>query len=105
MVTSGARGSFGNITQMAGMKGLIVNTQGKQSISQLFHHTRKDFLQSNTSLRLTVHVKVLPTLRSTLRKLDTSHVVSLTLLRMSVITEEDCGTKEGRIAKKKYSWR
>ena len=29
MVNSGARGSIGNITQMVGMKGLIVNTQGE----------------------------------------------------------------------------
>ena len=29
MVMSGARGSMGNITQMAGMKGLIVNTKGR----------------------------------------------------------------------------
>ncbi len=29
MVTSGARGSIGNITQMAGMKGLITNTAGE----------------------------------------------------------------------------
>ncbi len=29
MVTSGARGSIGNITQMAGMKGLIQNSKGE----------------------------------------------------------------------------
>ncbi len=29
MIQSGARGSIGNITQMAGMKGLITNTQGE----------------------------------------------------------------------------
>ena len=77
MVTSGARGSIGKV--------LSSTQQDEQSTSQLFHHTKKVFHQSNTSLLLTVHVKVWPTRRSTLRKQVTSHVVLLTLRRMSLL--------------------
>lgn len=100
MVTSGARGSFGNITQMAGMKGLIVNTQGeivdfpiipsyKEGLSPIeyfitTHGSRKGL--ADTALN-TAKAGYL-----TRRLVDVAQDM--------VITEEDCGTKEGRIAKK-----
>jgi DNA-directed RNA polymerase subunit beta' len=100
MVTSGARGSFGNITQMAGMKGLIVNTQGeivdfpiipsyKEGLSPIeyfitTHGSRKGL--ADTALN-TAKAGYL-----TRRLVDVAQDM--------VITEEDCATKEGRIAKK-----
>ena len=100
MVMSGARGSMGNITQMAGMKGLIVNTQGrtidfpiipsyKEGLSPIeyfitTHGSRKGL--ADTALN-TAKAGYL-----TRRLVDVSQDV--------VITEEDCGTKEGIWARK-----
>lgn len=100
MVMSGARGSMGNITQMAGMKGLIVNTQGrtidfpivpsyKEGLSPIeyfitTHGSRKGL--ADTALN-TAKAGYL-----TRRLVDVSQDV--------VITEEDCGTKEGKLLTK-----
>lgn len=96
MVMSGARGSIGNITQMAGMKGLIVNTQGqtldfpvipsyKEGLSPIeyfitTHGSRKGL--ADTALN-TAKAGYL-----TRRLVDVAQDVT--------ITEEDCGTKEGK---------
>ncbi len=96
MVMSGARGSMGNITQMAGMKGLIVNTQGrtldfpiipsyKEGLSPIeyfitTHGSRKGL--ADTALN-TAKAGYL-----TRRLVDVAQDV--------VITEEDCGTKNGK---------
>jgi DNA-directed RNA polymerase subunit beta' len=100
MVMSGARGSMGNITQMAGMKGLIVNTQGeivdfpiipsyKEGLSPIeyfitTHGSRKGL--ADTALN-TAKAGYL-----TRRLVDVAQDI--------VITEEDCGTKEGRMLSK-----
>jgi DNA-directed RNA polymerase subunit beta' len=98
MVTSGARGSVGQVTQMAGMKGLIINTQGrtidfpvipsyKEGLSPIeyfiiTHGSRKGL--ADTALN-TAKAGYL-----TRRLVDVSQDV--------VITEKDCGTKEGKWA-------
>ena len=100
MVMSGARGSMGNITQMAGMKGLIVNTAGrtidfpiipsyKEGLSPIeyfitTHGSRKGL--ADTALN-TAKAGYL-----TRRLVDVAQDV--------VITEEDCGTKEGKWIRK-----
>jgi DNA-directed RNA polymerase subunit beta' len=99
MVTSGARGSIGQVTQMAGMKGLIINTQGrtidfpvipsyKEGLSPIeyfiiTHGSRKGL--ADTALN-TAKAGYL-----TRRLVDVAQDV--------VITETDCGTKEGKWAK------
>jgi DNA-directed RNA polymerase subunit beta' len=96
MVTSGARGSMGNVTQMAGMKGLIQNTTGKtidfpivpsymEGLSPLeyfitTHGSRKGL--ADTALN-TAKAGYL-----TRRLVDVAQDV--------MITEVDCGTKEGK---------
>ena len=97
MLTSQARGSINNLTQMAGMKGLIVNTAGrtidfpiipsyKEGLSPIeyfitTHGSRKGL--ADTALN-TAKAGYL-----TRRLVDVSQDM--------VITEEDCGTKEGKM--------
>lgn len=99
MVVSGARGSVGQMSQMAGMKGLIINTQGrtidfpvipsyKEGLSPIeyfiiTHGSRKGL--ADTALN-TAKAGYL-----TRRLVDVAQDV--------VITEEDCGQKEGKWAK------
>ncbi len=100
MVISGARGSVGQISQMAGMKGLIINTQGrtidfpvipsyKEGLSPIeyfiiTHGSRKGL--ADTALN-TAKAGYL-----TRRLVDVAQDV--------VVTDHDCKTKEGRYAQK-----
>lgn len=100
MVLSGARGSMANITQMAGMKGLIANNTGetiefpitscsKEGLKPLeyfitTHGARKGF----TDLALNTAKSGYLTRKMFVVAQDT------------IITEEDCGTKEGIIIDK-----
>lgn len=100
MVRSGARGSMGNITHMAGMKGLTQSVTGeiipfpiipsyKEGLSPLeyfiiTHGSRKGL--SDTALN-TAKAGYL-----TRRLVDVSQDV--------MISEEDCGTKEGKMVTK-----
>ncbi|HWC57985.1 MAG TPA: DNA-directed RNA polymerase subunit beta' [Candidatus Paceibacterota bacterium] len=96
MITSGARGTISNVTQMAGMKGLIQNTTGrtidfpivpsyKEGLSPLeyfitTHGSRKGL--ADTALN-TARAGYL-----TRRLVDVAQDV--------IITEEDCGTKAAK---------
>jgi DNA-directed RNA polymerase subunit beta' len=100
LFTSGARGSMGQLVQMTGMKGLIQNNQGftqefpiipsyQEGLSPIeyfvtTHGARKG--ASDTALN-TAKAGYL-----TRRLVDVSQDV--------VVTEEDCGTKEGKIVTK-----
>ncbi|MBD3359768.1 MAG: DNA-directed RNA polymerase subunit beta' [Candidatus Buchananbacteria bacterium] len=103
MVTAGARGSWGQVTQMVGMKGLVSNPAGeiielpvKASFKEGFgvleyfistHGSRKGL--SDTALR-TANAGYL-----TRRLVDVAQDV--------VIREEDCGDKQGIVYTKKES--
>jgi DNA-directed RNA polymerase subunit beta' len=103
MVTSGARGSWTQVTQMVGMKGLVANPAGeiielpvKASFKEGFdvleyfistHGSRKGL--SDTALR-TANAGYL-----TRRLVDVSQDV--------VVREEDCGDKKGMVYTKKDS--
>ncbi|MFA5188305.1 MAG: DNA-directed RNA polymerase subunit beta' [Patescibacteria group bacterium] len=103
MVTAGARGSWGQVTQMVGMKGLVSNPSGeiielpvKGSFKEGFdvleyfistHGSRKGL--SDTALR-TANAGYL-----TRRLVDVAQDV--------VITEEDCGDRKGLLYTKKDS--
>jgi len=96
LITSGARGSMGSLVQMCGMKGLIVNTSGEtldfpiipsyiEGLSPLeyfitTHGSRKG--AADTALN-TAKAGYL-----TRRLVDVAQDV--------VVTEEDCGTKNGK---------
>ncbi|MBI2415841.1 MAG: DNA-directed RNA polymerase subunit beta' [Candidatus Kerfeldbacteria bacterium] len=97
MIDSGARGSWGQLTQMMGMKGLVINSAGetielpvKTSFREGFdvleyfistHGARKGL--TDTALR-TANAGYL-----TRRLIDVAQDV--------ITTEEDCGTSDGRV--------
>jgi len=95
MVRSGARGSMGNLTQMAGMKGLIQNTAGEtievpitSSMSEGLNPI--EYFMSTHGARKGLTDTALGTARAgylTRRLFDVA--------QDSIITEEDCGTKNG----------
>jgi DNA-directed RNA polymerase subunit beta' len=95
MVRSGARGSIGNLTQMAGMKGLIQNTAGETIevpiVSSMTEGLNPvEYFMSSHGARKGLTDTALGTARAgylTRRLFDTA--------QDSIITERDCGTKRG----------
>jgi len=95
MVRSGARGSIGNLTQMAGMKGLIQNTAGETIevpiVSSMTEGLNPvEYFMSTHGARKGLTDTALGTARAgylTRRLFDVA--------QDSIITEKDCGTKRG----------
>ncbi len=95
MVYSGARGSLGNLTQMAGMKGLIQNAAGETIevpiISSMAEGLNPvEYFMSTHGSRKGLTDTALGTARAgylTRRLFDVA--------QDSIITEHDCGTKRG----------
>ena len=102
MVTSGARGTMGNITQMAGMKGLIQNNQGRTIEFPIIPSYKEgfspmDYFISTHGSRKGLSDTALNTAKAgylTRRLVDVAQDM--------MITEDDCGTKEGWLTKRKY---
>ncbi len=101
MITSGARGSLGNITQMAGMKGLIQNTAGETIEFPILSSSKEGFTPieyfiTTHGARKGLSDTALNTAKAgylTRRLFDVAQDV--------IISEEDCGTNEGTIISKK----
>jgi len=100
MVFSGARGSWGNLTQMVGMKGLIANAQGETielPIVSSFKEglTPIEYFISTHGARKGMTDTALNTARAgyLTRRL---FVVAQSVM----VTEDDCGTKEGTVISK-----
>ncbi len=97
LLTSGARGSMGQLVQMTGMKGLIQNNQGKTlefPIIPCYHEGLSpiEYFVTTHGARKGASDTALNTAKAgylTRRLVDVSQDV--------VITEKDCGTKEGKI--------
>ncbi len=95
MVTSGARGSLGQINQMAGMKGLIQNTSGETMevpITSSFIDGLNpiEYFMSTHGARKGLTDTALGTAKAgylTRRLFDVA--------QDSIVTEHDCGTKRG----------
>jgi DNA-directed RNA polymerase subunit beta' len=95
MVRSGARGSIGNLTQMAGMKGLIQNTAGETIevpiVSSMTEGLNPvEYFMSTHGARKGLTDTALGTARAgylTRRLFD--------VCQDSIITEQNCGTKKG----------
>ncbi|MCK5027272.1 MAG: DNA-directed RNA polymerase subunit beta', partial [Candidatus Pacebacteria bacterium] len=99
MLTSGARGSINAIVQMGGMKGLIINTAGRtidfpivpsniEGLSPLeyfitTHGSRKGLVDTALNTARAGYL--------TRRLVDVA--------QNAIITEEDCGDKQGRLVK------
>lgn len=95
MMRSGARGSLGNLTQMAGMKGLIQNTAGETIevpiVSSMTEGLNPvEYFMSTHGARKGLTDTALGTARAgylTRRLFDVA--------QDSIITQADCGTKRG----------
>jgi DNA-directed RNA polymerase subunit beta' len=95
MVHSGARGTMGNLTQMAGMKGLIQNTAGETIevpiISSMAEGLNPvEYFNLSHGARKGLTDTALGTARAgylTRRLFDVA--------QDSIVTEKDCGTKQG----------
>ena len=96
MIVSGARGSMGNVTQMAGMKGMIQNTTGRTIDFPIIPSYKEglspiEYFITTHGSRKGLADTALNTARAgylTRRLVDVAQDV--------VITEEDCGTKNGK---------
>ncbi|MEK7459558.1 MAG: DNA-directed RNA polymerase subunit beta', partial [Patescibacteria group bacterium] len=99
LFTSGARGTMTSLIQMTGMKGLIQNNQGKTlefPIIPCYHEGLSPigYFVTTHGARKGASDTALNTAKAgylTRRLVDVAQDV--------VVTEEDCGTKEGRLAK------
>ena len=95
MVKSGARGTLGNLTQMAGMKGLIQDTSGRTIevpiISSMIEGLNPiEYFMSTHGARKGLTDTALGTAKAgylTRRLFDVA--------QDSIVTEKDCGTKRG----------
>ncbi len=95
LVISGARGSMGQLTQMAGMKGLIQNTQGETiefpiTTSYKEGLTPIEYFVTTHGSRKGLADTALQTAKAgylTRKLFDVAQDV--------IVTEEDCGTREG----------
>lgn len=100
MIKSGARGSIGNITQMAGMKGLITNTAGETIEFPILSGMKEgltpiEYFITTHGARKGLTDTALNTAKAgylTRRLFDVAQDV--------IITEKDCGTKNSLIIKK-----
>ncbi|HEU0081026.1 MAG TPA: DNA-directed RNA polymerase subunit beta' [Candidatus Paceibacterota bacterium] len=100
MVKSGARGSIGHITQMAGMKGLITNTAGETIEFPIISGMKDgltpiEYFITTHGARKGLTDTALNTARAgylTRRLFDVAQDV--------MVTEEDCGTKDSIVIRK-----
>ena len=100
LFTSGARGTMTSLVQMTGMKGLIQNNQGKTLEFPIIPCYQEglspiEYFTTTHGARKGASDTALNTAKAgylTRRLVDVAQDV--------VITEEDCGTKEGKIVKK-----
>ena len=100
MILSGARGSMSNLAQMAGMKGLIISPSGRTIDFPIVPSFKEGFSPieyfiSTHGSRKGLADTALNTAKAgylTRRLVDVAQDV--------VVTEEDCGTKDGKLMKK-----
>ncbi len=100
MVNSGARGSYGQITQMAGMKGLIAAASGETIQFPILSSTKQgltpiEYFITTHGARKGLTDTALNTAKAgylTRRLFDVA--------QDAIVTENDCGTREGMIMKK-----
>ena len=100
MVLSGARGTMGNITQMGGMKGLITNTLG-ETIEFPIVSCSKEGL-TPIEYFITTHGSRKGLTDTALNTAKAGYLTRklFVVAQDTMITEEDCGTKEGIVIDK-----
>ena len=100
LFTSGARGTMTSLSQMTGMKGLIQNNQGKTLEFPIIHCYQEglspiEYFTTTHGARKGASDTALNTAKAgylTRRLVDVAQDV--------VVTEVDCGTKEGKVVRK-----
>ena len=97
MVTSGARGSLGQVTQMAGMKGLIQNTAGETIEVPII----SSFVEglNPTEYFMSTHGARKGLADTALRTADSGYLTRrlCDVAQDVIIREEDCGTDRGLV--------
>ncbi|MFZ2522954.1 MAG: DNA-directed RNA polymerase subunit beta' [Minisyncoccia bacterium] len=100
MVLSAARGSMGNVTSMAGMKGLITNTQGETIEFPIISCSKEGF--SPLEYFITTHGSRKGLTDTALNTAKSGYLTRkmFVVAQDTIISEEDCGTKEGAVIDK-----
>ncbi|MBA3732885.1 DNA-directed RNA polymerase subunit beta' [Patescibacteria group bacterium] len=95
MVASGARGTMSNITQMAGMKGLITNTAGETIEFPIISCSKEGL--TPLEYFITTHGARKGLTDTALNTAKSGYLTRkmFVVAQDTIITEEDCGTKEG----------
>ncbi len=101
MVLSKARGSMGNITTMAGMKGLITNTAGETIEFPILSCSKEGL--TPLEYFITTHGARKGLTDTALNTAKAGYLTRklFVVAQDTIITEEDCGTKEGIFIDKK----
>ena len=100
MILSGARGSMSNLTQMAGMKGLIINPSGRTIDFPIVPSFKEGF--SPIEYFITTHGSRKGLADTALNTAKAGYLTRrlVDVAQDVVITEEDCGTKDGKWMRK-----
>ena len=100
MVLSKARGSMSNITQMAGMKGLITNTAGETIEFPILSCSKEGL--TPLEYFITTHGARKGLTDTALNTAKSGYLTRkmFVVAQDTIITEEDCGTKEGVVIDK-----
>src|SRR5436189_929529 len=100
MVLSKARGSMSNITQMAGMKGLITNTAGETIEFPIISCSKEGL--TPLEYFITTHGARKGLTDTALNTAKSGYLTRkmFVVAQDTIITEEDCNTKEGVIIDK-----
>ncbi len=100
MVSSGARGTMGNITQMAGMKGLITNTAGETIEFPIISCSKEGL--TPLEYFITTHGARKGLTDTALNTAKSGYLTRkmFVVAQDTIITEEDCGTKDGAVIDK-----
>ncbi len=100
MVSSGARGTMGNITQMAGMKGLITNTAGETIEFPIISCSKEGL--TPLEYFITTHGARKGLTDTALNTAKSGYLTRkmFVVAQDTIITEEDCGTKDGVVIDK-----
>ncbi|MES2213720.1 MAG: DNA-directed RNA polymerase subunit beta' [Patescibacteria group bacterium] len=95
MVLSGARGSMGNITIMAGMKGLISSTTGETIEFPILSNSKEGLTPLEYFITTHGSRKGMTDIALNTAKAGYLTRKLFVVAQDTIITEEDCGTKEG----------
>lgn len=100
LITSGARGSMAQVIQMAGMKGIIVNNSGREIDFPVISSYKEGL--SPIEYFITTYGARKGNSDTALKTAQAGYLTRrlVDVAQDAIITEEDCGTKDGKIVRK-----